>query len=106
MAAFSSEGEGTEGLSNWGTVRRNSAPEGESAAVVVGSIAWAGVEGELVAVGGGGPGGVGFGGAAVVGEDVEGGGERGEAAGGGVLEEGGQRGCWRRRAVQTSLERR
>src|ERR1700729_1592164 len=43
-AAFSSEGEGTLGLSNWGTVRRNSAPEGESAAVVVGSIDWEGLK--------------------------------------------------------------
>ena len=41
-ASRSSEGEGTEGLSYWGTVRRNSAPEGLSAAVVVGSIAWEG----------------------------------------------------------------
>src|ERR1700682_427629 len=43
-AAFSSEGEGTEGLSNWGTVRRNSAPEGESAVVVVGFMAWLGLK--------------------------------------------------------------
>ena len=43
-AALSSEGEGTAGLSNWGTVRRNSAPEGESAAVVVGSIDWEGLK--------------------------------------------------------------
>ena len=44
LAAFSSEGEGTEGLSNWGTVRRNSAPEGLSAAVVVGAIDWLGLK--------------------------------------------------------------
>ena len=43
-AALSSEGEGTVGLSNWGTVRRNSAPEGVSAAVVVGSIAGTGLK--------------------------------------------------------------
>ena len=43
-AARSSEGEGTEGLSNWGTVRRNSAPEGLSAASVVGSIDWEGLK--------------------------------------------------------------
>ncbi len=95
-AALSSEGEGTSGLSNWGTVRRNSAPEGLSAAVGGRVDRLGGVEGELGAVGGGRPGGVGVGFAAVVGEDVEGGGEGGEAAGGGVLEEGGLRGCWRR----------
>ena len=52
VAALSSEGEGTEGLSNWGTVRRNSAPEG-SRRLGGGRVdRLARVEGELGAVGG------------------------------------------------------
>ena len=79
VSGASSEGEGTEGLSNCGTVRRNSAPEGLVGGGRRRFDRLGGIEGELSAFGGGGPGGFGVDFAAVVGEDVEGGFERGLA---------------------------
>ena len=90
------------GLSNWGTVRRNSAPEGLSAAVVVGSIDWLGLKVSWAQSVVAGQGESAWVISAVVGEDVERGGERGFAAGGRVLEERGSRAVGGNRVARTA----